>query len=190
MISITFQPINKLSHNDFLSFSALNQSLICEMNTDSSISLRTQYGSKYLKIIADIADALEIWDETKEEGNILMGKIGFVLPNGAVRLPALSWIKKHKQSGQKEHLIECAPDFVVEFLTEKNSFSEMQRRLREYISNGTSVAWLIDMSGTRLYIFEGSGKEHIIDNFNKTLVFGDSDGSILRGFSFDLKKLS
>ena len=183
MSAITFMPLQRLSPSDLLAFSQLNSSLICEMNTNGSIILKTPLYHKFSQIALKILEKLQIWNEKGSEGVVLDMKTGFVLSNGAIRHPSVSWVKPYKISSQTEHLIESAPDFYVEFLTESDNSNTMKMRMKEYMLNGSLLGWLIDVNNEKVYIYKNDGTEQVVENFQNML----SGGSILRGFEVILQ---
>jgi Uma2 family endonuclease len=182
MPSITFQPLQRLSPAELLAFSQLNQGLICEMNTNGSIVLKTPDAIKYNRLIEKIINALQIWNEKAEDGVVLDIKTGYALPNGAVRHPSVSWAKLYKMNTQFEHLLETTPDFFVEILTEAQSINPMMLRMREYMLNGALLGWLIDLNNERVYIFKNDGSEQVVEGFHENL----NGESVLRGFDMRL----
>jgi hypothetical protein len=185
MNSITFQPLERLSPAQLLEFSQLNHSLQCEMNTNGSIILKTPLKKRYISTTDSILHSLYEWLPNDDEVAILDGKIGYVLSNSAVRHPIISVIKRHKLSNQLEHLIENVPDFALEYLTETENFTSMKHRMREYITNGCHLAWLLDLNNEKVYIYKMDGTEEVIENFKNNLQ-GDS---ILKGYTLNLSQL-
>jgi Uma2 family endonuclease len=182
MSAITFTPLKRLTPIEFLDFTLLNQGLICEMNTNGSIILKTPDGKKYTKFIEKILNTLHDWNSRAEEGLVLDNHTGYILPNGAIRHPAISWIKKHKAASQTEHLMETIPDFFIEFLTESDTMNAFKMRMKEYMLNGALLGWLVDVNNEKIHIFNIDGSEEIREGFKSTL----SGGSILRGYEFRL----
>jgi Putative restriction endonuclease len=185
MNSITFQPLERLTPAQLLEFSQLNHGLQCEMNTNGSIILKTPFKKKYITITDKILHSLNEWLPDEEEFVILDNKIGYVLSNSAVRHPIISVIKRHKLTNQLEHLIESVPDFALEYLTETENFTSMKLRMREYITNGCHLAWLLDLNNEKVYIYKMDGSETVVENFENTLE-GDK---ILRGYVLNLAQL-
>lgn len=184
MLAITFMPLERMSPSDLLAFSQLNPSLTCEMNTNGSIILKVPMRQKYSQISNKIHNELSEWNENTQQGTILGGKMGFILPNGAIRHPSVSWVKTHKMSRQTEHLLEVAPDFFVEFLTESDNANTMKMRMKEYMVNGALLGWLIDMNNEKVYIYKNDGTEQVVETLNERL----DGGNILKGFSILLKR--
>lgn len=184
MSAITFMPLERMSPSDLLAFSQLNPSLICEMNTNGSVVLKVPMRQKHNQICNKIQENLIEWNENVNEGIVLGGKTGFILPNGAIRHPSVSWVKPYKMSRQTEHLLEVAPDFFVEFLTESDNANTMKLRMKEYMLNGALLGWLIDLNNEKAYIYKNDGTEQVIETLNERL----DGGTILRGFNILLKR--
>ena len=182
MPSITFQPLKRMSPAELLEFSQLNRNLQCELNANGTVVLKTPLRLRYTSLTNHIVKKLEDWNERSEEGEILTSRMGFVLRNGAVRHPAVAWIKKVKMAAQIEHLIEHVPDFFIEYLTESESLSIARARMQEYISNGAHLGWLIDLENETVYVFQENKEVETIHSFNNPLSAKD----ILRGFVLNL----
>ena len=186
MLSMTFQPLVRLTPSDLLAFGQLNRELVCELNANGSITLRFPPKLRYFTAINVILKALTAWNERtgEPEGTVISTTIGFVLRNGAVRHPAVAWVKSYKMAAQTGYLIEQIPDFFIEFLTPTDSLALAQGRMMEYISNGAALGWLIDLDTEMVYIFR-QNFENSVENFHNKL----SGGDILRGFEFMMNVL-
>jgi hypothetical protein len=182
MYAITFQPLNRLSPAELLTFSQLNRDLICELNANGSVVLKTPFRLHYTVATNYIIQELERWNERTEDGVVLSMRHGFVLKNGAIRHPAVAWVKNFKMVAQVEHLIEHVPDFFVEYLTESESLSLARVRMQEYLANGAKLGWLIDLQNEVIHIFEENKAVEVREDFNQKL----SGGDILRGFELTI----
>jgi Uma2 family endonuclease len=185
MYSLTFQPIARLTPDEMLQFAALNPDLRCEMNPNGSITLKKSFRLKHKSALEKLRGMLENWNNQHQEGEVFNEKIGYILSNGAIRLPVLSWVKKYKTDSHKEHLIQFPPDFVVEFLTESENKAALQMKMKEYIANGCALAWLLDLQNEKVYIFKNSGQDEIVEHFDKIL----SGIDILKGLEVNLEEL-
>ena len=179
MHAITFQPLKRMSPAELLEFSQLNRDLQCELNANGSVVLKTPFRLRYTTLTNRIVKKLEEWNEQHEGGTVLTSRMGFVFRNGAIRHPAVAWVKNMKMAAQIEHLIEHVPDFFIEYLTESESLSLARARMQEYISNGAHLGWLIDLENETVYIFQENKPDETIQGFKNPI----SAGEILRGFS-------
>ena len=57
--------------------------------------------------------------------------------------------------------------------------------MKEYISNGSLLGWLLDLSNGAVHVFRNDGSENVVQSHEKKL----SGGSILRGYELDLNSL-
>jgi Uma2 family endonuclease len=183
MHAITFQPLKRMSPAELLEFSQLNRDLQCELNANGTVVLRTPFRLRYTSLTNHIVKKLEDWSDKNEEGTVLTTRTGFVLRNGAIRHPSVSWVKNIKMAAQIEHLIEHVPDFFIEYLTESASLSLSRVRMQEYISNGARLGWLIDLENEAVYIFQENKAVETVLGFQEPLLGGE----ILRGFVLSLK---
>jgi Uma2 family endonuclease len=183
---ITFQPLKRLTPAELLEFSQLNRELQCEINANGTMSLRLPPRPRYVTATTKIERVLSEWNGvgSEEKGTILTTRTGFVLRNGAVRHPALAWLKSYKMAAQTDHLIEQTPDFFVEFLTTSESIAVARGRMGEYILNGAKLGWLLDLDNEMVYVF-GQNFENNISDFNQKL----SGNDVLKGFEFNLQNL-
>jgi Uma2 family endonuclease len=182
MQSLTFQPLHRLSPDEMLAFCQLNTELRCEMNPNGSITLKKPYTRRYKKLIQDLLRDLQNWNEQVQIGVVFDDHIGFILSNGAIRMPALSMVRPFKANAQNEHLIEFAPDFVLEFLTESETLAVVQLKMKEYMATGCNLAWLIDVQNENVHIYRANDTVQLIHGFGQAIVGTD----ILQGFSFKI----
>ena len=124
--------------------------------------------------------ALVTWCKENENGFVADKNTGFALKTGAVRQPSIAWLRAYKKEKTIENFIEAAPDFVVEFLTEHDTLDGLKRKMREYITNGTALAWLIDVDSEKIYIFRATGIDAIVSLHEKI-----SGEDVLVGFVFN-----
>lgn len=97
------------------------------------------------------------WNRDDKLGVAFSSSAGFTLPNGAVRSPTVSWVKREKWDALTEHEQEVfapiCPDFLVEFCTEYDSLCQLQSKMREYLDNGCLLGWLIDVKTWQVEIY-------------------------------------
>ncbi|MCI0654158.1 MAG: Uma2 family endonuclease [Methylococcaceae bacterium] len=122
-------------------------------------------------------------------GVVFDSSAGFVLANGAIRSPDVSWITKIRlaalTSEQKQRFLPLCPDFVIELRSPSDSLKMLQDKMQEYIDNGASLGWLIDSSeAKRVLVYRP--KKAIVHLDNPTVLSADE---LLIGFNLDMQKL-
>lgn len=92
--------------------------------------------------------------------NLLIGqfvkkqKLGFVVCNDAgtilernpdtVRGPDVAFYSFQRVPRVPEGCFEVAPDLAVEVLSPDSSFSQLQRKVEQYLNSGSSLVWVFD----------------------------------------------
>jgi Uma2 family endonuclease len=113
---------------------------------------------------------------------------GYILPNGAIRGPDVSWMRREKCDGlskdDKERFAHTCPDFAVELRSPSDRLSTLMNKMEEYIENGASLGWLIDPKKRRVYIFR-PGEEVVVLEDPK-VVSGDP---LLPGFELQMEEI-
>ena len=73
---------------------------------------------------------------------------GFLLSNDAIRSPDASWLAQSRWDAlspeQKLQYLPLCPDFVVELRSPSDSLAKLRRKMKEYITEGAKLGWLID----------------------------------------------
>jgi len=79
-------------------------------------------------------------------GVLLDSSTGFWMKNGNCRAPDISFVSRERLAGWKassREFFSGAPDLAVEIFAPSNTRSELDGRLRDFFSSGTSLAWVI-----------------------------------------------
>lgn len=175
-----------MTESQFFQFCQLNEGVEFERDSSGSIVILPLRGSLFSLLNVDISGKLWIWNEKNQNGLIFSSSTGFTLPNGAVRSPDVSWVANEKwnvlSEEQQQVFAPICPDFIIEILSVPEETIYLHDKMKEYINNGTQLAWLIDYLNDKIYIFN-TGKEIIIKDSLNVILSGET---ILPGFSFDL----
>jgi Uma2 family endonuclease len=104
---------------------------------------------------------LRSWAKGDGRGRTFDSSTGFVLPNGVRRSPDAAWILKTRiaelsQAG-RENAWHLCPDFVIELLSSSDRPQILQAKMREYLTNGAQLGWLIDPAVRTVTIYRPSG---------------------------------
>jgi Uma2 family endonuclease len=130
--------------------------LFCEQYPDYSIEVSAEGDilimppSDFLTSaqIGEIFGQLRDWSRANNRGWVTESSGGFVLPNGARRSPDVAWFPADKPGvadrKRRPRFPRFAPDFVVELRSPDDRLSRVRPRMREWVDNGASLAWLID----------------------------------------------
>ncbi len=183
---ITFKAEGIMTDQEFFRFCQMNDSMQFERDAQQNIILISPTGSFTGNFNSKISGHLFIWNEKNELGEIFDSSAGFMLPNGAVRSPAVSWIKNERWNlltqEQKEQFAPICPDFVIEIRSKSDGLTYLQDKMKEFIENGVQLGWLIDRFEYNVYIYREDKTIEIIETLETTL----SGEDVLPGFVLNL----
>ena len=131
---------------------------------------------------------LTIWADFDGSGVVFDSSTGFTLPNGAMRSPDASWVRKSRLAvltdKQKTRFLPLCPDFVIELRSPSDNINFLQEKMQEYIANGASLGWLIDPETKQVYVYQPNKTVIVLDD--PTCVSTDD---VLSGFTLELAKI-
>ncbi len=189
-----FDPIDlsqfwhEVSEAELVEFCERNPDMRIEMDKDGGIEIMPPTFSETGRKNFELAGIFWAWAKKNERGVAFDSSTGFTLPNGARRSPDLAWVKKEKWDAlsveEKRRFARLVPDFVVELRSESDLLNKVQKKMREYIENGTLLGWLIDPLERRVYIYRAEREVEVLENPKQ--VFGESP---VDGFILDLKDI-
>ena len=132
--------------------------------------------------------SLGTWAKQDGTGLSFDSSTGFTLPNGAIRSPDASWIRRERWTAltkaQRVKFAPICPDFVVEVRSQTDKRSYLLEKMQKYIDNGARLGWLIDPLEQRVYIYRPGRPVELQDN--PSSVSGDPE---LPGFVLQVHEL-
>jgi len=176
------------SEEEFFLFCQDNDNLRFERTADQQIIVMAPTGSETGFKNSDINFELVLWNRQQKGGYVFDSNAGFTLPNGAVRSPDASWVKKEKYEAlsmsDRHRFAHICPDFVIELQSLSDSLSQLKDKMKEYMANGCQLGWLISPELRKVYIYK-PGEAITEVTFEKPL----SGQNTLPGFALDLSKI-
>ena len=181
-------PSLHLMNDQFFDFCQVNKELRIERTAQGDCEIMAPTGGETSWRNLSLAAQLYNWAERDGSGVVFDSSGGFVLPNGAIRSPDVSWVKKIRLAGltakQKQRFLPLCPDFVLELRSPSDSIKTLQNKMQEYSENGASLGWLIDPEGQQVLVFQ---PEKAIVRLDKPqFLLADN---LLTGFRLELQKL-
>jgi Uma2 family endonuclease len=178
----------KLSDEDFFEFCRENADLRIEMDKNGDIEIMPPTGSETGIKNFKLTGKFWVWVEKDGTGEGFDSSTGFRLPNGAKRSPDLSWVRLEKWNkispAKRKKFAPLCPDFVIEIRSETDSLEKLQAKMTEYIENGASLGWLIDVKNKKVYVYRPNAEIEVLDN--PTEISGEP---ILKGFTLNLNEI-
>ena len=195
--TITLPPTLKLhldlTDEQFFWLCQHNQDLRFERTAKGEILIMQPTGGETSNRNFEFAVQLGIWNRQNNLGVCFDSNGGFTLPNGAVRAPDVSWVRRDRWYAltpeQREKFVPLCPDFVVELRSASDSLKELQAKMQEYIDNGARLGWLIDRKNQRVEIYrplQDVETRNFASQQSPTTLSGED---VLPGFVLDLSPI-
>ena len=175
-----------MTDDDFFDFCQRNRELRIEMDKYGEITIMSPTGSETGGLNFELSVDFGTWVRKDGTGKGFDSSTGFTLPNGAKRSPDLSWIKREKwlaiPAEQRKKFAPICPDFVVEIRSESDSLNTLQEKMAEYIENGATLGWLIDVTHHEVYVYQPNSAVEILEQPSEI-----SGEPLLKGFVLQMK---
>jgi Uma2 family endonuclease len=180
--------LKPMTDDEFFDFCQRNRNFRIEMNSEGEILFMPPTGSETGGINFELIVKFGIWADQDGTGKGFDSSTGFVLPNGAIRSPDLSWMRLAKWNAipktKRKKFAPVCPDFVVEIRSESDPLPRLRAKMNEYIENGASLGWLIDAVEKRIEVYRPDAAVEMLKKPKQI-----SGEPLLKGFVLDLKKI-
>ncbi len=180
--------IEQMTDEEFFRFCQDNRDLKFERTCEGQIILMSPTFFRTGDQNSEIITQLRIWNKRKKLGRVVDSDTGFYLPNGAMRNPDAAWVSFERLNevdpSELDKFPHLVPDFIVELKSKSDRIQNLQEKMKEWMSNGCRLGWLIDADEEVIYIYEGNN-ERVHQGFDTEL----SGEPVLQGFSFVLSEL-
>jgi Uma2 family endonuclease len=187
-LTLNLNPIIELTDEQFFQLCQLHELIRFERNADGTLLLMPLVGGTTSIRNASLTAQLGMWNRDEQLGIGFDSSTGFTLPNGAVRSPDASWLKRDRWNaltqGQKETFAPVCPDFVVELRSATDCLKRLQSKMREYRDNGARLGWLIDLETQKVEIYRPDQEVEVLE-YPANL----SGESVLPGFILNIEPI-
>jgi Uma2 family endonuclease len=103
---------------------------------------------------SDLTTQVSNWNRETQLGVVFDSSGGFILPNGAIYSPDVSWVEKSRLEGvTTTGFLPLAPDFVIELRSASDSLPQLQNKMLEYIENGVRLGFLINPQAKQIGVY-------------------------------------
>jgi len=181
-------PSLRLAEDQFFDFCQANRELRIERTAEGDCEIMTPTGGATGWRNSKLVTQLTIWADLDGSGVVFDSSTGFFLPNGAIRSPDASWVKKSRLAAltpkQKKQFLPVCPDFVIELRSPSDSINDLQDKMQEYIDNGARLGWLIDPETKRVSVFQPNQS---VTNLDNPEILSTND--VVKGFKLELAKI-
>ena len=151
----------------FAQFCADNPDFFIEMTADGELVIRPPVFSLTRIRNQKIGAQLENWAERDGAGIASEATTGFVLPNGARRSPDAAWTLNTRLPENLEGYWHLSPDFVIELRSDSDRLPTLRAKMREWIDNGTKLAWLIDPDRHAVEVYRPGQEAEVLEGVDR-----------------------
>jgi len=180
--------LTHVTHEQFEELCAEYPELWLELTSSGELIVMPPAGIETDRRNTDLILQFALWTKKDGTGIAFGPTAGYTLPNGAIRAPDVSWMRREKWDSlsqfEKERFAHICPDFVVELRSRSDRLPTLINKMEEYMENGASLGWLIDPKKRRVYVFK-PGEEMVVLE-NPTVVSGDP---LLPGFQLQMEEI-
>jgi Uma2 family endonuclease len=159
VLTLRFGPRARLTDRLFSAIAIENDELRVERTAAGDLEIMSPAGSGASHRNSSITFQLVQWANGVGRGLGLCfdSSGGFVLPNGAIRSPDASWVAQARWDAltpaERATFAPLCPDFVVELRSHTDRIGKLREKMREYMSQGARLGWLIDPLTGRVEIY-------------------------------------
>ncbi|MEM8718811.1 MAG: Uma2 family endonuclease [Cyanobacteria bacterium P01_G01_bin.39] len=184
--TLNLKPLAKqITVEHFEQLCQLNPELKLETNNRGDLIVMSPTGYETGKNNADLLIQLGIWNRQYKLGILCDSSTGFILPDGAIRSPDVSWIASDRiirfSKEEKAKFLPLAPDFALELMSKSDNLVATQAKMQEYKENGVKLGWLINPQLQQVEIYCPGKVTEVIDRPDVL-----SDEAILPEFVMEL----
>ena len=156
-VVVKLAPLVTLDDDQLFDFCQLNRDLRIERDAEGALILMAPVGAASSARNMEVCRQLANLAQHDGTGIAFDSSVGYILPNGAMRSPDASWVRKDRwdalRADEREKFLPLCPDFVVELRSPSDRLASLQRRLRELIRNGAQLGWLIDPRRRSVHVY-------------------------------------
>ncbi len=187
-LRLHFGEFLRMNDAEFFEFCMRHKDLRIERTKEGDLIIMPPTGGKTGRRNSYLTMKITAWAEEDGTGVTFDSSTCFTLPNGAVRSPDVSWVRRERwnalTSDEQEIFPPLCPDFVIELRSRTDSLSTLQEKMEEYRANGAQLGWLIDPKERCVYVYRPQEQVEQLDD-PQTLA-GDP---LLPGFVLEVARL-
>ncbi|WP_273216318.1 Uma2 family endonuclease [Runella zeae] len=180
--------IDTLNDEEFFAFCEANRGngMNFERDKNGQIIFISPTGSIGGHHDGEIFVEIKLWNRQQKSGVVFPSSTGFILPDSSIKSPDVAWVSRKRweqiPSELRKKFAPICPDFVIEVISESDTWDEHIRKMQEWLVNGCKLGWLIDPSQKTCMIFR-------VDDTNPSkMPFGIiNGGDVLEGLEIDLR---
>ncbi|NJN62518.1 MAG: Uma2 family endonuclease [Coleofasciculaceae cyanobacterium RL_1_1] len=167
-LTVSIPALATMNSEEFCEFCRANRELRIERTATGDIIVNPPAFSDTGNRNFNLSAYLWVWSERDGTGLGFDSSAGFTLPNGAVRSPDASWIRRSRWdqllSAEQASFAPICPDFVIELRSKSDTLAGLRAKMVEYIENGVVLGWMIDRDNRTVSVYRPSCAVEVLEN--------------------------
>ena len=159
---------HKVTDSELLQLSSDNPDTKFETDKEGKLTIVSPTGSNSGKFNLALAAQVWLWNSQSKMGVAFDSSTGFILSNGAIKSPDVSWIELSRWNEltqeQQDRFAPIDPDFVIELKSPTDRLDDLQRKMQEYIDCEVKLGWLINPTDKQVEIYRQGQEVEVLDN--------------------------
>ncbi|WP_041933634.1 Uma2 family endonuclease [Gloeothece verrucosa] len=188
VLTLNLSSVGQLTDEAFYNLCRTNPDLKFECTEDGKLIIVSPTGGETGIRNRRITQRLGNWTDEDNSGVSFDSSTCFKLPSGAKRSPDAAWIILERWESltpeQRQKFPPLAPDFVIELRSPTDELDSLQAKMREYMSNGVRLGWLIDPILRRVEVYRLGEEVEVLESPSSL-----SGEDVLPGFVLDLDRI-
>jgi len=180
-------PGMRMDDDQFFQFCQANRDLRIERTAQGDLIIMPPAGGSTSRGNAELTYLFQDWARRDGTGQVFDSSGGFKLPNGAMRSPDVSWVHGERldviSDEEWEKFLPLCPDFVLELRSPSDSLRAVQKKMEEYIRNGSRLGWLLDPAPKQVHLYRPRARPPVLENPES-----DSGEPVLKRFVLDVRQ--
>lgn len=193
-LAVKYGPIEMqrpMSREEFVALAERYPNLAVERDADGTITFMAALKKGSSRRENRLGFLLNLWNETIGHGEVFGPNATYDLPDGATKMPDVSWISNERlpdlSDDDEEAFIQVLPDFVAEIRSQSDRLHKMQAKTTDsWMANGVRLAWLIDPYEEKVYVYRQGQIMEVISGFLENKLSGED---VLPGFELVLREM-
>jgi Uma2 family endonuclease len=111
---------------------------------------------------------LTMWALREGSGVAFDSSAGFELPNGAMRSPDASWVRKSQLATltdeQKQEFLPLVPEVIFELRSSSDGIKTLQGKMAEWVSVGVRLSVLLDPQERQVHLYRLGQAVQVLSN--------------------------
>ncbi|MEB3225580.1 MAG: Uma2 family endonuclease [Synechococcus sp.] len=156
-ITLDLQSVLTQSQSQFAQLCQANPDAKLERTAQGELVIMAPTSGETGRVNFELNGQLWYWNKRCGLGKCFDSSTGFILPNGAMQSPDMSWVEKSRWESlspdQQRKFVPLCPDFVAELLSPSDLVQQTRQQMQEYLDNGCRLGWLINQGDRQVEIY-------------------------------------